>query len=95
MKNQLLRDSDWASMANGIELRTPFVDKFLLKKLLKIPLFYRQNKKEIFQRYLNKENYIIKKNKTGFNYPRYSSIHPYEKINYSQHSFQILESFKK
>tara|TARA_B100000989_G_C19528324_1_gene468172 strand:+ start:2146 stop:3840 length:1695 start_codon:yes stop_codon:yes gene_type:complete len=95
MKNQLLRDSDWASMANGIELRTPFVDKFLLKKLLKIPLFYRQNKKEIFQRYLNNEKYIIKKNKTGFNYPRYSSINPYKKINYSKHSFQILESFKK
>ena len=95
MKNQLLRDSDWASMANGIELRTPFIDKFLLKKLLKIPLFYKLDKKEIFQKFLNKENYIIKKSKTGFNYPRYSSIHPHEKIDHSKHSFQILESFKR
>ncbi len=95
MKNQLLRDSDWASMANSIELRTPFVDKFLLKKLLKIPLFYKQDKKEIFQKYLKSENYIIKKKKTGFNYPRYNSIYPYEKINYSKHSFQILAGFKK
>ncbi len=26
MRNQLLRDSDWASMAHGLELRVPFVD---------------------------------------------------------------------
>lgn len=26
MRNQLLRDSDWASMAHGIELRVPFID---------------------------------------------------------------------
>ncbi len=26
MRNQLLRDSDWASMAHGLELRTPLVD---------------------------------------------------------------------
>lgn len=26
MRNQLLRDSDWASMAHSIEMRTPFVD---------------------------------------------------------------------
>ena len=31
MKNQLLRDSDWASMFHGIELRTPFVDAYLLR----------------------------------------------------------------
>ncbi len=30
MKNMLLRDSDWASMAHSIELRTPLVDAALL-----------------------------------------------------------------
>jgi asparagine synthase (glutamine-hydrolysing) len=29
LRNQLLRDSDWASMAHGIELRTPLVDTWL------------------------------------------------------------------
>lgn len=29
MKNQLLRDSDWASMAHSLELRVPLVDPFL------------------------------------------------------------------
>ena len=32
--NQLLRDSDWASMDNSIELRTPLVDIDLLKSFL-------------------------------------------------------------
>ena len=33
MRNQLLRDSDWASMAHSIELRVPLVDATLLKGL--------------------------------------------------------------
>jgi len=32
MKNQLLRDTDWASMAHSIEVRTPLVDATLLAK---------------------------------------------------------------
>lgn len=34
MRNQLLCDSDWASMAHGVELRTPLVDFSLLKQLV-------------------------------------------------------------
>jgi len=33
LRNQLLRDADWAGMAHGIEIRTPFVDAHLLKSL--------------------------------------------------------------
>jgi asparagine synthase (glutamine-hydrolysing) len=33
MRNQLLRDSDWASMAHGLELRVPLVDSVLLETL--------------------------------------------------------------
>jgi asparagine synthase (glutamine-hydrolysing) len=33
MRNQLLRDSDWASMAHGLEVRVPFIDISLLKRL--------------------------------------------------------------
>ncbi|WP_374555874.1 asparagine synthase (glutamine-hydrolyzing) [Thermomonas sp.] len=33
LRNQLLRDSDWASMAHSVELRTPLVDAHLLGKL--------------------------------------------------------------
>jgi asparagine synthase (glutamine-hydrolysing) len=31
MRNQLLRDSDWAGMAHGIEIRVPYVDIELLR----------------------------------------------------------------
>ena len=33
LRNQLLRDSDWASMAHSLELRTPLVDAALLDAL--------------------------------------------------------------
>jgi len=33
MRNQLLRDSDWASMAWSIELRVPLVDAWLYRQL--------------------------------------------------------------
>ena len=33
LRNQLLRDGDWASMYHGIELRTPFVDVELINNL--------------------------------------------------------------
>jgi asparagine synthase (glutamine-hydrolysing) len=32
MRNQLLRDSDWASMAHSLEVRVPLADSVLLKK---------------------------------------------------------------
>jgi asparagine synthase (glutamine-hydrolysing) len=33
MRNQLLRDSDWAGMAHSLEIRTPLVDVALLRNL--------------------------------------------------------------
>jgi asparagine synthase (glutamine-hydrolysing) len=33
MRNQLLRDTDWASMAHSLEVRTPLVDATLLRRL--------------------------------------------------------------
>jgi asparagine synthase (glutamine-hydrolysing) len=33
LRNQLLRDADWAGMAHGIEIRVPLVDVMLLKSL--------------------------------------------------------------
>ncbi len=34
MRNQLLRDTDWASMAHSLEVRVPFVDLTLIKTIL-------------------------------------------------------------
>jgi asparagine synthase (glutamine-hydrolysing) len=33
MRNQLLRDADWGSMAHSVEVRVPFVDYALLSQL--------------------------------------------------------------
>ncbi|MCU1348758.1 MAG: asnB, partial [Acidobacteria bacterium] len=33
MRNQLLRDTDWASMAHSLEVRTPLVDAWLLRQI--------------------------------------------------------------
>ena len=33
MRNQLLRDTDWSSMAHGLEVRVPFVDISVLDRL--------------------------------------------------------------
>ena len=34
MRNQLLRDTDWASMAHGVEVRTPLVDIALWRRVM-------------------------------------------------------------
>jgi len=36
MRNQLLRDADWAGMAHSLEIRTPFVDAHLIKQIAPI-----------------------------------------------------------
>ena len=72
MRNQLLRDADWAGMAHSLEIRTPFVDIHFLKKVL--PLIVqlpRLNKKEILGSVINNvvPKEIIQKKKTGFEVP--------------------------
>jgi asparagine synthase (glutamine-hydrolysing) len=33
LRNQLLRDADWAGMAHGVEIRVPYVDRVVLESL--------------------------------------------------------------
>lgn len=40
MRNQLLRDTDWASMAHSVEVRTPFVDAALLRQIAPLLVDY-------------------------------------------------------
>jgi asparagine synthase (glutamine-hydrolysing) len=72
LRNQLLRDSDWASMAHSIELRTPLVDAHLLKNLA--PLIGKFNKfKNKSLLALSPKNplpqEIYMRRKTGFSIP--------------------------
>lgn len=72
LRNQLLRDSDWASMAHSVELRTPLVDAWLLRDLMPVlRSFARVKGKALLAASpalpLNDE--IIHRVKTGFGIP--------------------------
>ena len=72
LRNQLLRDSDWASMSHSIELRTPLVDAQLLKQLTsQLPLFKNFPKKSLLANSpLNPlPKSIQERRKTGFGIP--------------------------
>jgi len=72
LRNQLLRDSDWASMDHSVELRTPLVDAHLLSQLQPLlPLFRRYPGKTLLanspERPLPEQ--IVKRRKSGFAIP--------------------------
>jgi len=67
LKNQLLRNSDWAGMANSVEVRVPYVDYFMLKEMNKENILAKWDKDYYFKNYL--PGYIMRKAKTGFNIP--------------------------
>lgn len=72
LRNQLLRDSDWASMDHGIELRTPLVDATLLRNLQPIlPAFSRLSAKALLALAPEKPlpHDLIHRSKTGFSIP--------------------------
>lgn len=104
MKNQLLRDSDWASMYHGIELRTPFVDIGLIEKLKDLMNSYSsyENKEIVklsFNSILPKE--AMQNKKIGFQTPINKWYENYSKIkNLSSKSYiydymsDIEKSFK-
>ncbi|MEA2336151.1 MAG: hypothetical protein QOE82_158, partial [Thermoanaerobaculia bacterium] len=72
LRNQLLRDIDWASMAHSLEVRVPLVDAFLLRRIA--PAVFSTNKrdgKELLARAprspLPRE--VLTRKKTGFTIP--------------------------
>lgn len=71
MRNQLLRDTDWASMAHSLEVRTPLVDIDVIQKIA--PLYMGSNcptKKEMAMTpSVSLPNDILNKPKTGFSIP--------------------------
>jgi asparagine synthase (glutamine-hydrolysing) len=71
MRDRLLRDTDWASMANSLEIRVPFIDKNLVQYLAGYANRYRPySKKDLAQAPSNKlPNSIIARPKTGFTVP--------------------------
>lgn len=75
LKNQLLRDSDWASMAHSVELRTPLVDSFLLQQIQPIKKYLFG--KAALTNSLSKKlpHSVLHRRKTGFNTPVNNWLH--------------------
>jgi len=71
MRNQLLRDSDWAGMAHSLEIRVPFVD---LVNVQQTAIYFLNNnhisKRDLAQTPLNAlDKHILYKRKSGFSVP--------------------------
>jgi asparagine synthase (glutamine-hydrolysing) len=72
LRNQLLRDSDWASMDHSVELRTPLVDAHLLSNLTPVlAQFHRFPGKTLLANAPEKPlpDSIVHRRKTGFGIP--------------------------
>jgi len=72
MRNQLLRDIDWASMAHSLEVRVPLVDAFLLRQVA--PAIFSTSKRDgkaLLARAPRRPlpDAIIHRRKTGFTLP--------------------------
>ena len=72
MRNQLLRDSDWAGMGHSMEIRTPLVDREVLKAAAgALQSGAVTNKRAVVRQMLPElEAQILNKPKTGFTLPK-------------------------
>ena len=71
MRNQLLRDADWASMAHSLEVRTPLVDVALWETVTRLVLAgYPVGKRDMALGPATPLPYrILNRPKTGFSIP--------------------------
>lgn len=71
MRNQLLRDSDVMSMAWGLELRVPFVDRRLVESIAQIPASSRlaAGKQLLVDAVDDIPRWILEQPKRGFRFP--------------------------
>lgn len=99
---KLLRDSDWATMSNSIEMRTPFVDIIFFEKIISL---YKKNPKlskidmlKSYQDLLPSE--LNKRKKTGFEIPyddflKYNNYKFYPSIkNWTLYSYKKYKNYE-
>jgi asparagine synthase (glutamine-hydrolysing) len=71
MRNQLLRDTDWASMAHSLEVRVPLVDVELLRQMALVTTKSRSLSKRMLGNSprVPLPRKVIERPKTGFGTP--------------------------
>lgn len=74
MRCQLLRDTDWASMAHGLEVRVPFIDTEVVRTVLAARSAYPEiGKRDVLARLAPEVDAIVgARRKTGFAVPVWS-----------------------
>jgi asparagine synthase (glutamine-hydrolysing) len=83
MKNQLLKDADWAGSAHGVEIRTPFVDYSLLNNIGEIINNSTDKSFLLSCVHYKLQNDLTNRAKTGFDIPIKKWInnnHTFDKI---------------
>ena len=87
MKNQLLRDADWAGMAHSLEIRVPFVDMTLLGNFVEMTSLNPVQEKAMIARSVAPElpEAILNRPKTGFAVPIYQWLNPDAPSSISNH----------
>ncbi|MEO6258907.1 MAG: asparagine synthase C-terminal domain-containing protein, partial [Thermoanaerobaculia bacterium] len=71
LRNQLLRDMDWASMAHSLEVRVPLVDAHLLRRVAPALVHRRERGKQLLARAARPPlpPEVLDRRKTGFTLP--------------------------
>jgi asparagine synthase (glutamine-hydrolysing) len=87
MKNQLLRDADWAGMAHSLEIRVPFVDTTLLRQLVVIPSLDATQEKRSIARTVAPQlpAAVLDRPKTGFAVPIHQWLNPGAALSLGHH----------
>jgi len=78
MRNQLLRDADWAGMAHSLEIRVPLVDLHLLQQFVELPDLDADNEKRTIVRRVapGLPEVVLNRPKTGFAVPIHQWLNP-------------------
>jgi len=78
MRNQLLRDADWAGMAHSLEIRVPLVDLELLSQFTETPSLNHTEEKRQIARIVAPElpASILNRPKSGFAVPIHQWLNP-------------------
>jgi asparagine synthase (glutamine-hydrolysing) len=78
MRNQLLRDTDWVSMAHSLEIRVPLVDSKLTEAIASLAVHGRLEKADLPKTLANPlPAFITKRPKTGFTTPTWRWLRHY------------------
>ena len=87
MKNQLLRDADWAGMAHSLEIRVPFVDTTLLRQLVEIPTLSATHEKRMIARTVAPQlpQAVLERPKSGFAVPIHQWLNPGAALTFGNH----------